>query len=171
MKDKRNAYIGILKTFTERETRKNTRKVMHWLSNMKLVDSRVVSVSCNKYLACWLRKRIIFDGGRVPEAVKQIVHDRLMACGFDSYLQICYVTPPDHVMSPEALAYFLQNEGIPKYKAEAIKFDHGDTPESFKKLADGLVSNVIGQLIAPTYKITKSKNKTLSLESDCCCCC
>lgn len=157
------------------ETKRNIKKSILWLDNMKLADYTVVSVPINNDLAVWLKKYFALNR-KFPDEVENLIHERLIESGVLSYHQISSFTPPDHVMSPPALAYLLsQSEGyFPKFRAEAIKFDHGDTLETFKKQADGLFANVTKQLATPRIIKKISKNKR---EADydphpvCDCCC
>lgn len=53
---------------------------------------------------------------------------------------------PDHVVSPEALAYALRSGRIPPKDARRIKFDHGESLESFMKRSEGLLQKVMEEL-------------------------
>lgn len=53
---------------------------------------------------------------------------------------------PDHVASPEALAFVLQSGAITSDQAKYIRFDHGETLEQFKTRADGLIDDILRQL-------------------------
>lgn len=155
-----------------KEIKMKTKETILWLGNMKVYDYGVV-VPINNGLALWL-KRYYVAKHKLPEKVKDLIHCRIMESGRSSYFQINSYTPPDHVMSPYSLAYFLLNGGISKEKAEAIKFDHGDTLESFKATANGFLGYIIGQIMKPIDVVRISKNNSDMGEYDphpvCDCC-
>lgn len=57
-------------------------------------------------------------------------------------------TPPDHVPSPEALAYALGQLPLCQL-APTVRFNHGETLEHFLARADRLVERVVEELLAP----------------------
>lgn len=172
MKNKKSSFRDKQIRDAKRETEIYVNKIVSWISHMMLFDYTVLGVQKNNELALWLGKYFAVNGV-LPERVSKKIHYKLVKCGHDSYLEITPSKFPDHVTSPPALAYLLNQEDFPKAKAKAIKFDHGDTLETFKKQADGLFAIVIKQLVAPrfTEKIPKNKSNSLYHESDACCCC
>ena len=59
---------------------------------------------------------------------------------------------PDHDVMPEYLAYAIKHLKLPPNSdANKIKFDHGETPETFAKLycPDNLLANLRNELLNP----------------------
>lgn len=84
------------------------------------------------------------------EELRRAVHARLCSYGRSMLGQVVqHHEYPDHVSSPPALAYALCHDDLTRsiVDARGISFDHGETPESYKARADGLLDKVMAQLV------------------------
>ena len=69
----------------------------------------------------------------------------ITVCGWRAYDQVVNQRiPPDHVKSPQALAYIMSH--LSADQQSLIRFDHGETWESFVSMAHGLPELVLKQL-------------------------
>ena len=82
--------------------------------------------------------------------LRNLVHLRIMQIGRYMYGQTQRETSqwPDHVSSPEALAYAIKHNVFTTKELSQIRFDHDDTAETFmKEKVDYLDAEVLAQLL------------------------
>jgi len=66
------------------------------------------------------------------EKIREWIADRLLTLGRECYEEhITLGTYPDHTRSPQALAFAIAKSAFSEKEIEQIKFDHGDTAQSF----------------------------------------
>ncbi|MFB0965636.1 MAG: hypothetical protein QMC36_08390 [Patescibacteria group bacterium] len=82
-------------------------------------------------------------------------------------------TYADHIYVEEYLAWGLENGMFSKEEVSKIRFDHGDTPESYvrdygrKDLLDAMVD----RFIHPQSDLSRIRKSVSSVVDDCCCDC
>ncbi len=82
-----------------------------------------------------------------PEHFRTAVIAGVTTCGLEMYDQVMRGSIyPDHVASPEALAYVLKSGAVTSDQATRIRFDHGETLAQFEARADRLIDNILFQL-------------------------
>jgi hypothetical protein len=98
----------------------------------------------------WARRLVwqLLDGELVkPEELQSAVSEGIVLYGLQLYDEVRDGrVMPDHVASPEALAYALCSGRIPLKEAQRIKFDHGETLDSFMRRAEDLLQRVMTAL-------------------------
>lgn len=84
--------------------------------------------------------------------VEDAVHKALVAAGKRALLQCARGDWPDHVISPQALAYVIELKLLSPKEIVSIKFDHNETAESFPALYNprgaGLCADIAEQLLS-----------------------
>lgn len=98
------------------------------------------------------------------EDISKWVHVRLLKIGRTCYEQHKQRRQyPDHTLSPSALAYALKHGEITHSEATSIKFDHGETVETFIEIYErGIAEKVLEQLL------TEREPRKLLDTTDCC---
>lgn len=83
----------------------------------------------------------------MPDELRDAVSEGIVLYGLQLYDQVLDGRlMPDHVASPEALAYALCSGRIPLKEVNGIKFDHDETLDSFMRRAGGLLDKVMAVL-------------------------
>lgn len=81
-----------------------------------------------------------------PEHFRTAVMAGVTICGLEMYDRVLRGEYPDHVGSPEALAYVLKSGAVTVDQATEIRFDHGETLAQFEARADRLIDDILRQL-------------------------
>ena len=82
-----------------------------------------------------------------PEHFRSAVIAGVTTCGLEMHKQVMRGgVYPDHVVSPEALAYVLKSGAVTSDQANRIRFDHGETLAQFEARPDRLIDNILFQL-------------------------
>lgn len=125
------------------------------------IYGRVISWSNEnvKVLTMLLNEKVVSQ-----EEIEQAVHERLINAGRSSWGEVMGGTYPDHTTSPEALGYALRYGVFTKTDERAIRYDHGDTKESFIASSEGMKESIVRQLLTekPTPPVTEKRT------ADCC---
>lgn len=115
----------------------------------------------------------VFENEYVPkDDIAKAVHERLCEIGrgvYEWHIAAPLIRYPDHSVSPEALGYAILHGAVSVEEARMIRFDHGETADEYRKMAEGLHESVVRQLAAGNTYFSIPK---LSGSDDCCCeCC
>ncbi len=140
--------------------------VLNKLSSTLIINDFVYSWnnSYRKILNCFIEENILEH-----EDIEEIFHKRLLQAGRQCFMQHLKAgIPPDHVGSPNALAYALDNDEFTSKEEEQIQFDHGETKEEFIQLYGKNTLEKILQFLQTEQKPSISSN---SDESECDGCC
>lgn len=91
----------------------------------------------------------------VPEGASwNAVHDGICNVGREMFEWLHrnsqFQRYPDHALSVEALGYAMKYGVLSAKEIASIKFDHGETPEEYKRYAKGLLEKVMKQLAEGT---------------------
>lgn len=138
---------------------------------LHLVDRRVLSLGNPgiRKLRCFL-----FDNGYLDKKdLKHFINKQLLAFGkrmyrvhTESMQEGRLITFPDHLISPHALGYAIKcGTVLPIF----IRFDHGETAKEYMKKADGLLEEVLEQLLAPYVPEPSEKENTWLRPAEVCC--
>lgn len=117
------------------------------LRRFRLADDRVSPMAWSpeeeKYLNFCLDNEIVSKG-----ELEGAVDVRIRQLGRESYEgHVNARMPPDHTVSPQALAFAIRNGALSEGETSRIKFDHGETQYTFfKGVEDTLVKKVAEQL-------------------------
>jgi hypothetical protein len=105
----------------------------------------------NKRVLNPLYKAGLFDEKDLEKALELAVFRKA-----DQYLSILKkgIEYPDHISSPEILAYAIEHNHFKKGDMQSINFDHGDNASSFcrKYKKDDLLSYLSKKLLEPKQK-------------------
>lgn len=85
------------------------------------------------------------------EDIAKAVHDGLCRSGRENYewhIRAPSMNAPDHSDSPEALGYAILHGTVSDEETKQIYFDHGETAEGYRKMAEGLHKKVMRQLVS-----------------------
>lgn len=110
--------------------------------------------------------KFLVDGGYLEKnLVENTIHEYLLELGCG--MQITHLRTkifPDHLGSDALFGYAIKHERV---HPSNVTFDHGETAAEYIVASDGLLDDVLSQLLA--YK----KFEILTLETDSCCgsCC
>lgn len=99
--------------------------------------------------ALWWRKflKALFENEVFrPQHFREAVAQGVITCGLEMYDRVVRGQDPDHVESPEALAYVLKSGAVTPDQARQIRFDHGETRGQFEARADDLIDGILRQL-------------------------
>lgn len=123
----------------------------HLLRHLNFVDDKVFQFFHRDENPRLLRY-LLENGFIERDDFSAYVHEQLMKIGRGLYdYHIKSETPPDHLGSCHVLGYWLRNDGfekLPFLGRKQICFDHGETREKYEQMAEGLLGNVVGQLLA-----------------------
>ncbi len=145
----------------------NLRKVVSdKLSSVLIINDFVYSWdnSCRKILNCFIEENILNR-----KDIEKILHERLLQAGRQCFMQhLKEGIFPDHVSSPDALAYALGHNEFTAEEEKQIQFDHGETKKDFIQLYG---KSALEKTIH--FLLTEQKNSISSIsdESDCDGCC
>ncbi len=96
------------------------------------------------------------DGSITEGEVLAMIKARIFVLGQEmAALSVRAKEYADHVPSPEALAYALQHQQVPEGDIRSIRFDHGDTKDTFMVgRVDDLPERIFQKLLAdPTPRV------------------
>lgn len=82
-------------------------------------------------------------------ALEDAVHDSICKIGrsiFEWHIQMPHSNYPDHALSPEALGYAMKHGIISSKEIAQIRFDHGQTADTYLQYSEGLLEKVMRQL-------------------------
>ncbi len=96
---------------------------------------------CRTFLRALFESRVF-----TPEDFREAVTQAVGTYGLAMYQQVLRGEYPDHVTSPQALAYVLRIGVLSPGVASGIRFDHGETLEQFKARSEGLIEKIMKQL-------------------------
>ena len=134
-------------------------------TGFEVVDLRVMGYSEEKSKLL----KFLFDGGYIEwKTVEDAVHEYLLELG--CAMQVMHLrtrTFPDHLGSDALFGYAMKHE---KVRPADVTFDHGETAGEYILASDGLLDDILGQLL--TYKKLEMP-QTFLQEIDSCCggCC
>lgn len=111
--------------------------------------------------------------------LEPVAHKKLCADGRTSYKghldslrwNAPYIIHPDHTIAPGALAYALEFHVFNQKEERKIKFDHGDTKESFiaQYAVDTLCERVVDQWLTITLPEDQQPDQSTKDDSLCSC--
>lgn len=141
--------------------------VLDQIAQMELTGETVAALcgwdEISSYLIRHCLRIKILDEGDVRVAI----HLRLQALGRHNYeLYRTTRTPPDHVISPHALAYAIRNDVFTAVELKSIEFDHGETLETFMA---GQVHDLTQKVFDTLMRWRPSKTEAVGADYPACC--
>ena len=104
-----------------------------------------------------LVKLAIADNWVSSEQIENFLRSALLINGHLNYRQLPSEYP-DHVSSPQSLAYALRHDLLLSTKLHGIRFDHHESPEDFLKRGDNLFATVKAELFGLIRKTAEVVN-------------
>jgi len=96
-----------------------------------------------KHLGIQLRR-----GHVTMEQVRAVTHGKLLDVGQKERAHLIKTGRyADYCLSPEALGYAMIHTSDGMEKWDGIHYDHGDSPDTFRKMGKGLLEIVVRQLL------------------------
>ncbi len=136
------------------------------IGNLKLFDRDIArpygADPRPKHLEIQLRR-----GHVTMEQLRKAVHQKLIDLGREQrdYL-VRTGTYADHCLSPEALGYAMTHADDKAERWNGIRYDYGDSPDTFRKKGRGLLDSVVEQLLpafdAPRMRVILSPSWLLN---------
>ncbi len=138
----------------------------NWLYT--LFGMRVAVEEGDDLLLRWL----IQNGIIKKTEFEQAIHQGLCACGRRCYLWTQNnpaLNRPDHSLAPEAIGWALMHKAISYEEGLLMKFDHGETIESYILSAYDLLDWAIAEFNKPYVPDLFEPSKSLHKDADSCC--
>jgi hypothetical protein len=94
--------------------------------------------------------------------VSMCIHARLLEIGRACYEDHKKGEYPDHTISPSAFAYTLKHYALNEEEEKSIRFDHGQTAESFiqtyeQNIAEKVLKKLLGEQSLFTFEINSQQ--------------
>ncbi len=145
-------------------------EVVAWVAMMNLFDTTVI-IPENNSLALRFKEYIdrTYCYYRERNKIVDAIDSRLFEIGYMNFCQVNRGVRPDHVFSPEALAYAILHEHLTPDQIKKVEdlLDHGDTLKTFTMSGAHLSMMVIEQLETSREKPTPHRWPTESCDTEC----
>jgi hypothetical protein len=137
----------------------------NWYSDF--LGRRISFSEENEILLKWLIQNERLGKNELEEAI----HKGLCVTGRTAYLwtrRDPLLNRPDHSLAPDAIGWALMHKAITYEEALIMKFDHGETIESYIKSAYDLLDWAVAEFRKPYVPFIFEPSKSLD-EVDACC--
>jgi len=138
----------------------------NWYTNF--IERRISFSEENEMLIKWLIQNKCLGKNELECAI----HKGLCADGRMSYLwtqRNPNANRPDHSGAPDAIGWGLMHKAITHEEALLMKFDHGETIESYILSAYGLLDWAVAEFNKPYVPDLFEPSKSLHKDADSCC--
>lgn len=120
-------------------------------TNLSLHEGGIAVVGDKK--DALLVKWIIDNEYVSKETLEHDVHESI--CNIGRNMLVWHLTSPlqnypDHALAPEALGYAMKHGAISSEEIAQIRFDHGETADTYLQYSEGLLEKVMRQLAEGT---------------------